>query len=306
MKRWIVWLSLFLTLLSGCASKTSKTENSEKEILPEKEVAASPQVPVKPEEKPETELPTETVIAPSPVEKEQPEMKENTSVTPWEEVSVSSERKDWYFSGIPASVDALCQKYDAYYRSGREEKVLYLTFDEGYENGYTTSILDTLKEKNVSAAFFVTGSYVKQNPELVSRMVAEGHIVGNHTQNHPAMPQISSEKLKSEILLLEEQLQAFGVTEKYLRPPEGAYSEQSLKLTQELGYKTIFWHFAYRDWDVNDQKGTDYAYEKIVNGAKPGGIMLLHAVSRDNAAALGSAIDTLLEQGWSFQSLEQL
>lgn len=270
----------------------------------------TPVEPISPEDRvieldpiPESEL--ETVVTVTEPESEpqpqpQPEPKPEPADTSF------TERHDWYFSGIPASVDELCAKYGAYYRSGRDERVIYLTFDEGYENGYTSVILDTLKEKGVTAAFFVTGSYVKQNPELIQRMADEGHIVGNHTVNHPAMSSLDEEGIKKEILGLEEQLKAFGISDRYVRPPEGAYSEHSLKVTQELGYKTVFWHFAYRDWVVDDQKGKDFAYEKIVGGAKPGGIMLLHAVSKDNAEALGDAIDTLRAQGWSFQSLEQL
>lgn len=278
---------LSLLLLAGCGA----------------EPASQPELPEEPPVVQPTPIP-EPEPAPQPVS--QPEQKPEQKPEPEPEDLSYTERHDWYFSGIPASVDALCAQYDAYYRSGREEQVIYLTFDEGYENGYTASILDTLKEKKVPAAFFVTGPYVQQNPALVQRMADEGHIVGNHTVNHPAMSSLSPEELKDEVLGLEEQLKAFGIHDRYLRPPEGAYSEQSLAETQKLGYKTIFWHFAYRDWVVDDQKGADFAYDKIVNGAKPGGIMLLHAVSKDNAEALGDAIDTLREQGWSFQSLEQL
>lgn len=278
---------LSLLLLAGCATgpiDPSIPSDEPVVVNPAPQVSPQPE----PEPMPEPEPEPEPVVTPEPVDESY------------------TERHDWYFSGIPASVDAICEEYDAYYRSGREEQVLYLTFDEGYENGYTASILDTLKEKNVPAAFFVTGAYVKQNPELIQRMADEGHIVGNHTVNHPAMPSLDEEKVKEEILGLEEQLRAFGIHDYYLRPPEGAYSKRSLEVTQKLGYKTIFWHFAYRDWVVDDQKGKDFAYDKIVNGAKPGGIMLLHAVSKDNAEALGDAIDTLRAQGWSFQSLEQL
>lgn len=289
MKR-ILAVLLALLLLAGCAP--APVDTPVVNDPPEEQV-----VPVSPPE-PVSEPEPEPVSEPEPEPKPEPE--------PEPAPSADTQRYDWYFSGIPAAVDELCGRYDAYYRSGREERVIYLTFDEGYENGYTASILDTLKEKNVPAAFFVTGAYVRQNPELVQRMVDEGHIVGNHTVNHPAMPSLSEEELKAEILPLEEALRGFGVTDKYLRPPEGAYSERSLAVTQALGYKTIFWHFAYRDWDTSDQRGDDYAYQKIINGVKPGGIVLLHAVSSDNAAALGRVIDTLQGQGWIFQSLEQL
>lgn len=286
MKRLLVVL-LALLLLAGCVAEPIETPPVDDPVV------------VEPVIKPEP-------VIPDPIPEPEPEPQPEPEPEPEPAPTLDRTRRDWYFSGIPTSVDELCAKYSAYYRSGRNEKVIYLTFDEGYENGYTTPILDTLKEKNVPAAFFVTGSYVERNPDLIRRMAEEGHIVGNHTVNHPAMPSLSEEELKHEILGLEEQLKAFGVTDRYLRPPEGAYSEESLALTQALGYKTIFWHFAYRDWVTDDQKGKDFAYEKIINGVKEGGIVLLHAVSSDNAAALGDVIDTLRADGWTFQSLAQL
>lgn len=174
------------------------------------------------------------------------------------------------------------------YKGNPEEPVLYLTFDEGYENGYTASILDTLKEKEVTAAFFVTMPYVKQNPELIQRMIDEGHIVGNHTVNHPSMPEVTdNEKLTKEVMDLHHYLvDNFHYEMHYLRPPKGEYSERTVKLCLDLGYRHVLWSSAYADWDPNNQKGNDYAKKMICNNFHNGGVMLLHAVSKDNAAVL--------------------
>jgi len=183
---------------------------------------------------------------------------------------------------------------------------LYLTFDEGYENGYTEKILDVLKENNVPAAFFVTGPYLEKEEALVRRMVNEGHIVGNHTVHHPSLPQVeSTEKVKEEILGLQTLCkEKYGVDMKFFRPPRGEYSERTLKITEDLGYTSVFWSFAYKDWDVKAQKGTEYAYEQIMKGVHDGAVLLLHAVSKDNAEVLDRVIKELKSKGYRFKSLE--
>lgn len=203
------------------------------------------------------------------------------------------------------TVDIL-NKYGAIYKDNTPH-TLYLTFDEGYENGYTGKILDILKENEVPAAFFITGPYLKKEPELIMRMVSEGHTVGNHTINHPSMPEVkSAEKLKSEITELSDGFyELTGEKMKFFRPPMGEYSERTLCITQDLGYTSVFWSFAYKDWDVKAQKGTDYAYTQITEGVHDGAILLLHAVSVDNANVLDRVIKDLKSNGYQFKSIEE-
>ena len=185
------------------------------------------------------------------------------------------------------------------------ENKMYLTFDEGYENGYTTDILDTLREENVKAVFFITGPYLEKEEALVKRMVEEGHEVGNHTVNHPSMPSLTDEEVEKEVLDLDRTFfDKFGKSMKYLRPPMGEFSERTLSLTKSLGYTNVFWSFAYRDWETNNQKGTEYAKETVLNAIHPGEVMLLHAVSVDNANALGDIIDEVRSMGYEFGELK--
>lgn len=209
---------------------------------------------------------------------------------------------------VPDNLKELLRNYNSFYMDERREKVLYLTFDEGYENGYTQKILDTLKECGVPAAFFVTGPYLKTQPDLVRRMIEEGHIVGNHTVNHPNLPKlVSAEKMASEIGELNEMfLSEYGIGMKYMRPPEGECSERLLKVADRLGYKTIFWSFAYKDWDPKQQKGAEYALNEVTSYIHDGAILLLHAVSKDNADALSDIINYAKNQGYEFKSLDHL
>jgi len=172
-----------------------------------------------------------------------------------------------------------------------EDKYVYLTFDNGYEAGYTSKILDILKENNVPAAFFITGHYLNSQPELVKRMIDEGHIVGNHTVNHYSMPDLDDEKIKIEVMNLHRSLyEKFEYEMKYLRPPKGEISERTLQLTKELGYKTVMWSFAYDDWDENKQGKEEYAKEKILSNVHNGAVILLHANSKDNCNILDEVI----------------
>lgn len=197
----------------------------------------------------------------------------------------------------------------AYYLGDTSKKVLYLTFDEGYENGNTGKILDILKEYKVPAAFFVVKPYIDTQPELIKRMVDEGHVVGNHTVHHPSMAQIrDKEKFEAEFTGVENAFKELTGQDmpKFFRPPMGKYSKKSLAMTKDLGYKTIFWSFAYKDWLVNNQPSESYAVEKICKGAHPGSIMLLHAVSNTNTKVLSSVIKTLQNEGYEFKSLNDL
>ena len=227
-------------------------------------------------------------------------------------VAVSAGIEGWGFRRIPgerpeftAAQIAAMDTYGCLYM-GKEDKGLYLTFDEGYENGYTASILDTLKEKGVPAAFFITMPYMESHPDLVGRMVEEGHIVGNHTVNHPSLPTVTDDKkLEEEIVGLTRAFsEKFGSTMRYLRPPKGEYNARTLALTQKMGYTNVFWSFAYEDWAQNESRGKAYAYTKVMAGLHGGAVILLHAVSRDNAEALGDIIDSARAAGYEFRSLD--
>ncbi len=184
------------------------------------------------------------------------------------------------------------------------KKVMYLTFDCGYENGYTSVILDVLKEKNVNAAFFCTLPQVKENPDLIKRMIDEGHIVGNHSVTHPSFAEIPVEKMETEIKGMEEYLKAnFNYSEPYFRFPKGEYTDKALRVVENLGYTSVFWSVAYADWDLNNQKGEQYAFDTVVSRFHPGAVILLHSVSPDNAHALGRIIDEAKRQGYEFCSL---
>lgn len=185
-----------------------------------------------------------------------------------------------------------------------EEKTLYLTFDCGYENGYTEMILDTLKEKNVPAAFFCTLPQVEDNPQLIARMITEGHIVGNHSVKHPSFPTLTRIEMAQEIQGMDDYLRTnFGYSEPFFRFPMGEYSDCALDLVGSIGYRGVFWSVAYEDWDLDNQRGTQYAFDTVTSRLHPGAVILLHSVSPDNANALGQIIDWAREQGYVFKSL---
>lgn len=185
-----------------------------------------------------------------------------------------------------------------------EEKTLYLTFDCGYENGYTEMILDTLKEKNVPAAFFCTLPQVEDNPQLIARMITEGHIVGNHSVKHPSFPTLTRIEMAQEIQGMDDYLRTnFGYSEPFFRFPMGEYSDCALDLVGSIGYRSVFWSVAYEDWDLDNQRGTQYTFDTVTARLHPGAVILLHSVSPDNANALGQIIDWAREQGYVFKSL---
>ncbi len=205
---------------------------------------------------------------------------------------------------VDAQAAALLERYGGVYKTN-EEKTLYLTFDEGYENGYTAQILDVLKKTGVPAAFFITGDYLKSQPDLVRRMAEEGHNVGNHTLKHPSMPSVTSDKaLAEEILSLSEAYtELTGKKMTLLRPPMGEFSERTLAITKDLGLKTVLWSFAYVDWQRDAVHGAQYAYDRIVPYMHDGAVLLLHAVSKDNADALERVILQLQADGYRFKAL---
>ncbi len=208
---------------------------------------------------------------------------------------------------IPASQSSLLEKYNGRYIDNSGEKILYLTFDEGYENGFTAMILDVLLKTETPAAFFVTAPYLENQNELIQRMIKEGHTVGNHTVHHLNLPQQTTDTVKKEITDLNNTCESlYNYKMEYMRPPEGEFSEKTLAITNDLGMKTIMWSFAYKDWDVNTQKGADYAYESVMPYLHDGAIILLHAVSSDNASALERIITDAKAAGYTFMPLSNL
>lgn len=187
------------------------------------------------------------------------------------------------------------------------EKVLYLTFDCGYENGYTTMILDTLRDKGVPAAFFCTLPQVKDYPDLIARMIKEGHTVGNHSVHHPSFPTISRLDMAAEMKGMDDYLRTnFGYSAPFFRFPMGEYSDSALDLVGAMGFKSVFWSVAYADWDLDKQKGEENAFQTVTARLHPGAVILLHSVSPDNAHALGRIIDWAQNEGYTFKSLSDM
>ena len=200
-------------------------------------------------------------------------------------------------------------RYDGAYLGDTQEKVLYLTFDAGYENGSTAKILDTLKAHQVPAAFFLVGNYIEKNADLVRRMAAEGHIVANHTMHHPDMSKLSDKAAFSKELTDLEKLYKETTDQdmpRYYRPPQGLYSEENLKMAKELGYKTVFWSLAYVDWNNDAQPTAAEAFEKLLPRTHNGAVVLLHSTSKTNAAILDELLTKWEQQGYTFGTIDQL
>jgi len=229
---------------------------------------------------------------------------------------LSSESKSWSFKRntthdpVTGYYDIDISLFDAYFINTKaaDEKVVYLTFDEGYENGYTASILDTLAEYNVKATFFITGYYIKSQPDLVLRMFNEGHAVANHSVNHKKSSELSDEELYDEITGLNTKYKDLTGEDlaPFFRPPSGDYSERSLYLTRKLGYRTIFWSMAFQDYLVDDQPGKEGSYNHVMTNYHNGAIILLHAVSQSNSEALPDILRDLKKEGYRFGSLYEL
>lgn len=207
-----------------------------------------------------------------------------------------------------ATFEELAQ-YDAFYAQDTNKKILYLTFDCGYENGNTPQILDALKKHGAPATFFVVGTYIESNPELIKRMISERHTVGNHTWHHPDMAQISAmEIFQKELTDVEDAYKEVTGEEmtKFYRPPQGKYSESNLKNAQQLGYQTFFWSLAYVDWYENDQPTKEEAFDKLIGRIHPGAIVLLHNTSRTNAEILDELLGKWEEMGYQIRALAEL
>lgn len=190
---------------------------------------------------------------------------------------------------------------------GKEnEKVIYLTFDSGYEAGYMDKILDTLKENDVTATFFITAHYLNSASDKVERMINENHILGNHTCKHPSLPSISDDEIEKELMQLHQAVyEKYNYEMKYIRPPKGEFNERTLKKCISLGYKTVMWSFAYCDWDEKKQPSIEEATKIITNNFHPGEIMLLHSNSKTNSEVLGTIIKEAKNQGYEFKSLDE-
>lgn len=207
-----------------------------------------------------------------------------------------------------ASAEAL-KKYDACFVGNQTEKKIYLTFDAGYENGYTASILDTLKKHNVKATFFLVGNFFETQPELVKRMIEEGHTVGNHTYTHPDMSALQTEEgftaelSKNEALFKEITGKEMS---KLYRPPQGKYCETNLEMAQKLGYKTVFWSLAYVDWYNDNQPTRDEAFAKLIPRIHNGAILLLHSTSKTNSEILDELLTKYEESGYEFGEISEI
>ena len=223
---------------------------------------------------------------------------------------IDNTRYDWWIrlnnenrpTEINPDIEKILEDSGSYYLGDTTRKIVYLTFDQGYEQGYTPMILDTLRDNNVKAAFFITGDYISSRPDLVLRMADEGHIVGNHTVNHKDLTAISYETFEYEFNRLEDDFYKLtGQTFKYMRPPSGTYSIRALEAARQLGYVTVFWSYAYDDWVTTVIRGPGYAYDKVMKNLHNGAVILLHAVSKDNAEALDLIIRDIKALGYEFK-----
>ena len=202
--------------------------------------------------------------------------------------------------------EKLIKKYNGIAIGNDKDKSIYLTFDAGYEAGYTTAILDSLKEKNVKATFFITAHYLNTAEELVKRMIDEGHVVGNHTVNHKSMPDISNDQIKKELMPLNQSVyEKFEYEIKYMRPPKGEFSERTLSFIESLGFKTVMWSFAYVDWNEDSQPTKEDALNKIISNLHNGEIMLLHSTSKTNSEIMSEMIDEVRKEGYEFKNLDR-
>lgn len=283
---------MLILLLSGCTNDTMN-ENP---------------VPVtQNQNQPVDKTPLPTTTEPVPADKS-----ENSSNAAAGAANIKTSTLSWYFvrnnqhkyPDTNADYKAMLTQNQAIYIVPNESQKIFLTFDCGYELGYTGKILDTLANRNIKAAFFITGQYIKTQPDLVKRMQAEGHLVCNHTYNHPDLSTISQSKLQQEITSLEESYRSVTGLEmdKYLRPPMGNFNANSLQWTKELGYTSVFWSMAWKDWDPQQQPGADFVYQHVIDNIHPGAVILMHAVSQSDTEALDKIIAELQAEGYVFST----
>lgn len=314
--------TLLLGLLAGCAEISdgyysdgteATTSVSEATTSATTTTEATTTEPVTTTEEVTT---TETTTVPEETEPEEPSTDVEDVIEPistepsWDYSTLSTESNGYgqgvHFDDLNRPRGALnfnesYSQYSAEAIQDTEEKVIMLTFDQGYENGYTASILDTLAEKGVKATFFITYDYVSRNPELVQRMIDEGHTVGSHSWHHYSMPELSVEEMTEEIMYLHDyMIENFGLQMTLFRPPKGEYSELSLAVIGDLGYATVLWSFAYADWDTDNQPDPEESLQKLIDRVHPGAIYLLHSVSETNTEILGEFIDAVMAEGYEF------
>ncbi len=322
MKRWSIVVALIcLTVsMSGCSKSDSKNVDADADIKGEyeeliKATENKSTVPLDVQNKDKTNNPVTPKTPDSsgikPPEVPKTEFKKLTKSQIKQLSELDNTCKAWG-QGLqcddknrPITCDPFNGRYKEYgglaISDDTKTKNIMFTFDQGYENGYTPKILDALKEKKVQAIFFITMDYAKRSADLVQRMIDEGHIIGNHTDKHPSMPSVSIERLQQEIGNLDcYMMDNFGYKMSLLRPPKGEFSVRSMEETRMLGYKTIMWSFAYKDWDPNSQMDKNAAFKRLTTAAHPGGIYLLHSVSKVNAEILGDVIEHLKGKGYSF------
>lgn len=205
-------------------------------------------------------------------------------------------------------LDTLLEKHGAIYKGSPDKKVIYFTFDNGYENGYTESILDTLKAENIKATFFLTGHYLESATPLVKRMIEDGHQIGNHSYGHPNLAKLSKEEIQKELQKFDKRLSELTSLKRttVTRPPEGIFNEQVLEAANETGHQHIFWSVAFIDWHRDQKKGGKYAFDELMNQIHPGAIILMHTVSPDNAEGLPMFIKEARKMGYTFGTLDEL
>lgn len=230
--------------------------------------------------------------------------------------ALSNEKKSWWIKRKENNEQSEAQneidlaKYDAFYvdTKNKDKKVMYLTFDCGYDNGYTEPMLDILKKHKAYAIFFVTQTYIRDNVEIVKRMKKEGHLVGNHTVKHKSMPDMSERDIKEELITCADYCkEATGYEmDPYVRPPMGEYSERTLQICKNLGYKTVFWSMAYLDYEVDNQPGSDFVIDHFEKYYHNGAIPLLHNVSKSNAEALDTVLTNLEKKGFTFENVDKI
>lgn len=298
-------------------TETYNTSNDANVIEKTKLVLETPKNYIVPKQSPK---PTKTPVKTEPPKIEDSNQIKTDEVEPFSHTkiadisSLDGTKKSWYFmrnttKTIPSAQTQIdLSKYNAFYVDKNKTKQIYLTFDEGYENGYTSKILDTLLENDVKACFFITGDYIKTSPELVERMVSEGHVVANHSYTHKSFPTLSQAEIEKDINDCNDAFKKLTGRnmDPFFRPPMGEYSEQSLAITNNLGYTTIFWSLAYQDWLVDKQPSIEEAEHQFVDYVHDGAIVLLHAVSSANANSLDNSIKKLKKEGYTFISLYDL
>ena len=318
-------LSLCLTLalaLSGCTSNSNAKVNNHKASNDKPTVStssndSSSSIITEPSQDTKATKPIDPPILPSTPTKVEP-VEQNNSFTPVEvsnDLGLQTKKIEWSWMYSPKDNEILLSKYHGYAFGDTSSKAIYLTFDEGYENGYTASILDTLKANNVQASFFVTESFVTgtfngvKNVDLLKRMSQEGHLICNHSVHHKSMPSFTDETTfnleLTGVQSLVDNIETLKMS-KFFRPPMGDFSELSLYYTQKLGYKSIFFALAHDDWDPNKQPDPVTAKQNLLKETKPGMICLLHALSKTNASILDSLIKEWKSEGYQFKTLNEL